>query len=108
LILNDVDYKEHLTQYEKRIVKPTREDMRRRINEGDVQERKLYKIFGDKVKRSEASRDELVKEYQSTLATRVFKNGGQLRDYQAEGVSWLMSNHLNARGSILADEMGLG
>lgn len=108
LILNDVDYKESLAQYEKRMVKPTRDDMRRLLNTGDAQERKLYKIFGDKVKQSDSSREELVKEYQNTLASRVFKNGGQLRDYQAEGVTWLMSNHLNNRGSVLADEMGLG
>lgn len=108
LILNDVDYKEHLALYDKRKAKPTREDMRRRSNENDVEVRKMYKIFGDKIKKSDDEREASVKEYQDALAARVFKNGGQLRDYQAEGVSWLMSNHLNKRSSILADEMGLG
>ncbi|CAN0433664.1 unnamed protein product, partial [Discosporangium mesarthrocarpum] len=37
-----------------------------------------------------------------------FKNGGQLRDYQMEGVSWMLYNWTQGRGSILADEMGLG
>ena len=32
----------------------------------------------------------------------------QLRDYQKEGVNWLVFNWLQHRGSILADEMGLG
>ncbi|CAM9497967.1 unnamed protein product, partial [Ectocarpus sp. 13 AM-2016] len=38
----------------------------------------------------------------------VFKNGGSLRDYQREGVCWMIYNWLQGRGSILADEMGLG
>lgn len=38
----------------------------------------------------------------------VFKNGGSLRDYQRTGVSWMLYNWIQSRGSILADEMGLG
>ena len=108
LILNEVEYKEELALYDKRKVKPSREDMKTQFAEGDRQKKKLYKTFGDKIKLSDEEKEELVKEYQETLASRVFKNGGQLRDYQAEGVSWLMSNHVNRRSSILADEMGLG
>ncbi|KAL7538247.1 hypothetical protein ACHAXR_009189, partial [Thalassiosira sp. AJA248-18] len=108
LILNEVEYEDHLASYDKRKVKPTREDMRRRDKEGDTAGRKLYKMFGDNIKQSDEEKEEQVKEYQEVLEKRVFKCGGQLRDYQAEGVSWLMSNHLNKRSSILADEMGLG
>ena len=104
LILNEVEYEDHLALFEKRMVKPTREDMKRRDKVNDVQRRKLYKIFGDNIKKS----DEANEGYRKTLEDRVYKNGGQLRDYQAEGVSWLISNHVNERGSILADEMGLG
>ena len=32
----------------------------------------------------------------------------KLRDYQLEGVNWLVFNWHNGRNSILADEMGLG
>jgi SNF2 family DNA or RNA helicase len=46
--------------------------------------------------------------YQKQLADVIYPNGGQLRDYQAEGVSWMMANYLNGRSSLLADEMGLG
>jgi len=37
----------------------------------------------------------------------VFK-ANQLREYQKEGVNWLVYNWVQHRGSILADEMGLG
>lgn len=33
---------------------------------------------------------------------------GQLRDYQQQGVNWLLQNHINFRNVVLADEMGLG
>ena len=108
LILNEVEYKEHLAAYNKRKAKPTKDDMKRQASEADKQSRKLYKIFGDKISRAEEEKEALVKSYQKELEDRVFQNGGQLRDYQAEGVSWLMANHLNKRSSILADEMGLG
>jgi ATP-dependent DNA helicase len=34
--------------------------------------------------------------------------GGMLRDYQVEGVQWLISLFENGLNGILADEMGLG
>ncbi|EKX33876.1 hypothetical protein GUITHDRAFT_45412, partial [Guillardia theta CCMP2712] len=37
-----------------------------------------------------------------------FFKGNSLREYQREGVNWLIFNWLQRRGSILADEMGLG
>ncbi|GJD12175.1 Chromodomain-helicase-DNA-binding protein 6 [Galdieria sulphuraria] len=37
-----------------------------------------------------------------------FKNGGYLREYQMEGLKWLVSCWCKYQGSILADEMGLG
>lgn len=33
---------------------------------------------------------------------------GALRDYQVDGVNWLLNNHYHFRNAILADEMGLG
>lgn len=55
----------------------------------------------------EEKQDANVKAYQDELAKQVFPNGGQLRDYQAEGVTWLISNFVFDRSSILCDEMGL-
>ncbi|XP_061162484.1 chromodomain-helicase-DNA-binding protein 8-like [Saccostrea echinata] len=41
-------------------------------------------------------------------ASREYKNGNSLRDYQLEGVNWLMFSWHNHQNCILADEMGLG
>ncbi len=38
---------------------------------------------------------------------RILK-GGTLRDYQLQGVKWLVSLYNNKLNGILADEMGLG
>ena len=37
-----------------------------------------------------------------------YKNGLTLRDYQLEGVNWMIFNWYHRRNCILADEMGLG
>lgn len=38
----------------------------------------------------------------------VYKNGNRLREYQLEGVNWLMFCWYGGKNAILADEMGLG
>ena len=71
---------------------------------GEAELRRLYKeVFGEN---SDAKLESRVDDYQNALAEHTFPNGGRLRDYQAEGVSWLMANYVNKRSSILADEMG--
>jgi SNF2 family DNA or RNA helicase len=108
LILNEVEYLDQLAAFEMRKEKPTREEMKEREDIGKTEMKRLCKVFSEKVKATEEEREKLIKKYQKDLEEKEFKNGGQLRDYQAEGVSWLMSNHINKRSSILADEMGLG
>jgi SNF2 family DNA or RNA helicase len=108
LILNEVEYLEQLEAFEMRKEKPTREEMKSREDVSKAEMKRLCKVFSEKVKTTEEEREKLIKKYQKDLEENQFKNGGQLRDYQAEGVSWLMSNHINKRSSILADEMGLG
>jgi SNF2 family DNA or RNA helicase len=34
--------------------------------------------------------------------------GGQLKEYQLQGLQWMVSLHNNRLSGILADEMGLG
>ena len=40
--------------------------------------------------------------------TPVFKNNNELRDYQLEGINWLLYCYYKQTNCILADEMGLG
>ena len=40
--------------------------------------------------------------------TKTYKGGMQLRDYQLEGLNWLVRCWYQKRSTILADEMGLG
>ena len=42
------------------------------------------------------------------MANLSFKNGHTLRDYQVEGVRWLLFSWLQNRSVLLGDEMGLG
>jgi hypothetical protein len=65
-------------------------------------------IFGDGCKMEEEKLNHAISSYQKSLVDFVYPNGGQLRDYQAEGVTWMLANYLNCRSSLLADEMGLG
>ena len=46
--------------------------------------------------------------FKKITSKKTYKDGNQLRSYQAEGISWLLWNWCNRRNSILADEMGLG
>ena len=48
--------------------------------------------------------DELVRVTQQPRSIRY----GQMRDYQIEGLNWLVNLHLQGINGILADEMGLG
>lgn len=41
-------------------------------------------------------------------ASPIYRNENKLREWQIDGVSWLLFNWYNNRGCILADEMGLG
>ncbi|XP_008406537.1 chromodomain-helicase-DNA-binding protein 6 isoform X3 [Poecilia reticulata] len=46
--------------------------------------------------------------WQKLERSRDYRNGNQLREYQLEGMNWLMFNWYNRKNCILADEMGLG
>lgn len=49
-------------------------------------------------------------DHQRTVLTESpsYVTGGQLREYQVQGLNWLISLHENRLSGILADEMGLG
>uniref|UniRef100_A0A803SZW9 DNA helicase n=1 Tax=Anolis carolinensis TaxID=28377 RepID=A0A803SZW9_ANOCA len=46
--------------------------------------------------------------WQKLEKSRGYKNNNQLREYQLEGMNWLLFNWYNMKNCILADEMGLG
>uniref|UniRef100_A0A8D0DU56 Chromodomain helicase DNA binding protein 7 n=1 Tax=Salvator merianae TaxID=96440 RepID=A0A8D0DU56_SALMN len=47
-------------------------------------------------------------DWKKSETSREYKNNNKLREYQLEGVNWLLFNWYNMRNCILADEMGLG
>ncbi|XP_018079243.1 chromodomain-helicase-DNA-binding protein 7 isoform X2 [Xenopus laevis] len=47
-------------------------------------------------------------DWKKSESSREYKNNNSLREYQLEGVNWLLFNWYNKRNCILADEMGLG
>jgi len=108
LIVYDVEYESHVKSFQERKKKPSKEEVRKARNESEKEKRRLYKIFGDRTSSTDEARDAMVKSYQTEISKRDYRNHGELRDYQVEGVSWLISNYINRRSSILADEMGLG
>ena len=103
LLINDVEYKDDLKSLYVRCKKPKSSEMARLTNLAEEERRRAYKIFGDKSKTADDERQREVQSYQRKLEQHIFKNGGQLRDYQAEGVAWMLSNYVNNRSCILAD-----
>jgi Chromo (CHRromatin Organisation MOdifier) domain len=107
LILADIDYKPRLKEYYERSKKPNSNAWRALNQNAERAMRESYKLFGDNAQTNRERREEAAKKYQEDLASHVFPNGGQLRDYQAEGVAWFLANYVNRRSCIMADEMGL-
>jgi superfamily II DNA or RNA helicase len=113
LIINNVEYEPYVKALEKRMKKPTKKDVDQADKVSDGARRKLFMTFGEsnkiaKTTKAAETREAQASKFQKDLENQKFQNGGQLRDYQAEGVSWLLSNYINKRSCILADEMGLG
>jgi Superfamily II DNA/RNA helicases, SNF2 family len=106
LILMDVDYESFVEDFHERNKKPAKGAMKKIFSMQEDGKRQLYKVFGDRLK--DDMKEKRIEEFKKKLEDTEFQNGGKLRDYQAEGVSWLLANHINKRSAILADEMGLG
>ena len=87
-------------------LQPTQSEFNAIEKAKEEQKRRLYKIFGENARGTQEERDEKIEEYQQQLVDEEFGNSGnKLRDYQAEGVAWLISNYVNKRSSVLADEV---
>lgn len=85
-------------------MQPTKTDVKKDTKLHKAELKRLTDLFDDEDEEFDAN----IKAYQEELAAQAFPNGGNLRDYQAEGVTWLASNFIYDRSSILCDEMGLG
>ncbi len=106
LILADLEYQPFLKAFYQRTRKPTKTEWKQLQSKADRALRESYQLFGDKAPQTPQRQDQVLS-YQKALAESVYPNGGQLRDYQAEGVTWFLANFVNQRSCILADEMGL-
>lgn len=64
----------------------------------------------EKAKLTEASKEYLRSTHRTmeTVRQPAMMKGGQLKEYQLAGLSWLISLYNNNLNGILADEMGLG
>jgi len=105
LILNDIEYKEAAKDFLRRNKKPSKSEMRKALRSGEEERRRLYKVFGEKSNMDESQQEKAIQKFQGELEDRVYKNEGQLRDYQAEGIAWMIANYVNRRSCVLADEV---
>jgi hypothetical protein len=105
LVLNELDYKDDVKTFIRRNTKPAKSVLMELLRAKEKEKRFLYKIFGDRSTINDETKEQSVNKFTSELQDHEFKNGGHLRDYQAEGVAWIVSNYVNRRSCILADEM---
>jgi SNF2 family DNA or RNA helicase len=100
LILMGVEYESHYEVHLKRQKKPSSREGKNNLAKHDRLVHHLRRLF-----RVSKDTDENVgmNAYVKELQAQEFRNGGKLRDYQAEGVAWMVANYVNGRSSILAD-----
>jgi chromodomain-helicase-DNA-binding protein 7 len=104
LISQDIEYQVQLQEFIVRRQKPTKTSIIKGLSIHNQIKTKCWKLFADKSTKS----NENMKGFMKKLQLHPFPNDCKLRDYQAEGVTWLLANYINGRNSVLADEMGLG
>uniref|UniRef100_A0AAX7T9T2 DNA helicase n=1 Tax=Astatotilapia calliptera TaxID=8154 RepID=A0AAX7T9T2_ASTCA len=80
-------------------------ELKEDVDEGKVEE--FSKIQNRQPRLKRAARPP-ASSWKKLEETREYKNGNTLREYQLEGVNWLLFNWYNRQNCILADEMGLG
>uniref|UniRef100_A0A8B9MYC5 Chromodomain helicase DNA binding protein 7 n=1 Tax=Accipiter nisus TaxID=211598 RepID=A0A8B9MYC5_9AVES len=78
-------------------------ELKQDIDHAKIEEfEKLMILFENSKERPPAD------DWKKSESSREYKNNNKLREYQLEGVNWLLFNWYNTRNCILADEMGLG
>ena len=66
LILNELDYEEHVEEFIRRSKKPTKGEMKRRFNMEEQTKRRLYKVFGDNII-DDDEKDSQIEEFKKDL-----------------------------------------
>ncbi|XP_072357655.1 chromodomain-helicase-DNA-binding protein 8-like isoform X4 [Scyliorhinus torazame] len=80
-------------------------ELKEDVDEGKIEE--FERLQARKPKLGHVERPP-AKAWKKLALFRDYKNNNQLREYQLEGVNWLLFNWYNRQNCILADEMGLG
>ncbi|XP_065278989.1 chromodomain-helicase-DNA-binding protein 8 [Emys orbicularis] len=80
-------------------------ELKEDVDEGKVREFKRIQARHPELKR--VARPQAIS-WKKLELSHEYKNRNQLREYQLEGVNWLLFNWYNRQNCILADEMGLG
>lgn len=91
-----------------------RDEQEAKVKAANEKSRKGGAVGGHRRKTEKEEDEELVKnEREGGVSHMNFRESppfinGQMRDYQIQGLNWLISLHENGISGILADEMGLG
>uniref|UniRef100_F6T0B0 Chromodomain helicase DNA binding protein 8 n=1 Tax=Ornithorhynchus anatinus TaxID=9258 RepID=F6T0B0_ORNAN len=80
-------------------------ELKEDVDEGKVREFKRIQARHPELKRVARP---LAGAWKKLELSHEYKNRNRLREYQLEGVNWLLFNWYNRQNCILADEMGLG
>uniref|UniRef100_A0A8C4LU13 Chromodomain helicase DNA binding protein 8 n=1 Tax=Equus asinus asinus TaxID=83772 RepID=A0A8C4LU13_EQUAS len=80
-------------------------ELKEDVDEGKIREFKRIQSRHPELKRVNRPQASAWKKLE---LSHEYKNRNQLREYQLEGVNWLLFNWYNRQNCILADEMGLG
>ncbi|KAK6201175.1 SNF2 family N-terminal domain-containing protein [Scheffersomyces amazonensis] len=93
-------------------ITPTKK--RRKLGRGAKKssaQRDITSMLTTKISDSTKSAKQAIEQSQATTATMIqpkLITGGKLKDYQLDGLEWLVTLYENGLNGILADEMGLG
>lgn len=101
LIMMQVEFLTHRDAFWKRDEKPGSKAIKRDLAKHNRSFHRLRRLFRSANNDNRQNVD--IDLYAKELEAQLFRNGGQLRNFQAEGVAWLMGNYVNRRSSILAD-----
>ncbi|XP_072544368.1 chromodomain-helicase-DNA-binding protein 8 [Salminus brasiliensis] len=80
-------------------------ELKEDVDEGKVEEFRKIQSRQPRLKRTPRPPASSWKKLEQS---REYRSGNTLREYQLEGVNWLLFNWYNRQNCILADEMGLG